>query len=113
VGADEVIFLMRLACDRTSALADVASDTRRQGPPLTEFLCRLAAQNWITVSGTDAECHVAITSAGEALLAQLWPVIESTHDVALAGLAEKDQAQLRAWLRVIQENCRRALSSNG
>jgi len=106
IGADDVIFLMRLACDRRSSLIDVAQDVRREGPALSEFLDSLSQQGWIA---QEPDC-VRITASGETLLAQLWPIVEAAHESALAGLGDDDLERLRAMMRRIQDNCGKELA---
>ena len=110
IGANEVVFLMRLACDRRSPLADVAKDLQRNGQYLEEFLSQLVERGWARMDGQGQERSVAITEAGEVLLAQLWPVVESTHDIAVAGLSDGEQKQLSALLQRIQGNCFKELN---
>lgn len=109
VGADEVIFLMRLACDRVSRLGDAAKDLQRDGAAVEEFLDRLAAAGWLSRGFTSDQELISITAAGEELLAQLWPVVEAAHDQALAGLTEDELQQLRRLMRQIQDNCQKHL----
>jgi TrmH family RNA methyltransferase len=109
VGADEVIFLMRLACDRTSAIREVETDTQKIGTTLDEFLLQLAENRYIMINGKGQDRRIEISAEGEILLAQLWPIIESTHDLSLAGLSDDDLDRLRTSLKIIQKNCCNAL----
>jgi TrmH family RNA methyltransferase len=100
----QVILLMQLACDEAMTPEQISRDTATSGVELEDLLRPLHVRGYIAVSSL-ADGSIRVTGEGERALAALWPVVERSEERILAGFADDERAQLRAYLGRLQANC--------
>jgi RNA methyltransferase, TrmH family len=102
----QAILLMILVCDQSMTREQVMRDTGALPHELDALLQPLIEQNYIRY--TDAtQDSIAPTESSERILAQLWSIVERAEQNVLAGFSDQEKAQLRDFLKRIQENCAR------
>jgi TrmH family RNA methyltransferase len=96
----QVVLLMVLACERTTALARLRKDVGVDEQDLGAVLAPMAQRGYLTIDAG----HALITAHGEQAIAALWTVHERVEEELYAGFSEQERHQLRSLLRRIQDN---------
>ncbi|MBP2329623.1 TrmH family RNA methyltransferase [Kibdelosporangium banguiense] len=96
----QVVLLMVLACERTTALTQLRKDVGVDVQDLDAALAPMAQRGYLTIDASQA----MITAHGEQAIAALWTVQERVEEELYAGFSEQERHQLRSLLRRIQDN---------
>ncbi|MFC9769733.1 TrmH family RNA methyltransferase, partial [Rhodococcus jostii] len=96
----QVVLLMLLACERSTALAQLSTDVGLGGQELDAALAPMVQRGYLGVT----DDHAVITAHGEQAIAALWAVHERVEEDLYAGFSEQDRHQLRSLLHRIQDN---------
>jgi RNA methyltransferase, TrmH family len=100
LSSQQVVFMMVLKCDRKMDVKDMCKQFGVLESEVEEFLTPMVKSGLITLA-TD----VRMTTAGEEMLAKLWPVVERTERKILSGFSAEQSSALMGQLRLIQDNC--------
>ncbi|GHO94752.1 hypothetical protein KSF_048000 [Reticulibacter mediterranei] len=107
----QAVLLMILVCDQLMTREQVMRDTGALPHELDALLQPLIEKGYIHY--TDAtQDSIAPTESSERILAQLWSIVERAEQNVLAGFSEQEKAQLREFLKRIQENCTRIVEES-
>lgn len=96
----QVVLLMVLACERTTALAQLRRDVGVDEHDLDAAMAPMAQRGYLTI---DAD-HAAITAHGEQAIAALWPVQERVEEELYAGFSDQERRELQSMLSRIQDS---------
>ena len=101
--AEQVIFLMMMACDKRANEVQISHDTALFGDDLAAFLAPLQTHGWLAPEASSGNTW-AITPSGEHWLAEIWPLVERAEKRALQGFTEEEVDQFYGFLKRLQEN---------
>ncbi|NRB10558.1 MAG: hypothetical protein HRU35_02940 [Rickettsiaceae bacterium] len=103
----QVILMMIMRMDQTMSLDQISKDTTLFGADLQEFLSKMELKHYITKNDE----FYSLTEKGDEFLAEIWPIVERTHQKILADLSETEIDQLYSLLSKIQSGCNTILKS--
>ncbi len=106
----QVILLMILMCDQSMTMEQITRDTGTLGEERDALLKPLFEQGYMRYQSGNPN-SVAVTEAGERILAQLWSVVERAEQAVLTGFSEAEKEQFKAYLRRVQDNCMRVIDA--
>lgn len=103
-----LILMMILACDQTMTKAQISKDIALFGNELEEFLKKLSDKSYIQFLNTET---IFLTQKGTESLAHLWSTREAVENKILSTFSEKEKEQLKDYIKRIQVNAEKAISS--
>ena len=101
----QVILMMIMRMDQTMSIDQISKDIALFGADLQAFISKLELKNYITKNG---EIY-SLTEKGAEFLAEIWPIVDRTHQKILAELSEPEVEQLYNLLSKIQNGCNKIL----
>ena len=102
---EQIILLMIMVCNKKMSRTQMEHDTKKQTKALDTMLQPLLDGD-LVVEDKDG---FRVSSAGEALLGKLWPVIEDAENSVLEGFSDAEKIQFKAMLTRVHENCEKLL----
>lgn len=103
----QVITLMILSLDETMTLEQISRDTALFGEELNAFIGPLEDKYLLNRSGRE----YTLTEQGSQFLAEIWPVVERTHQAITSNLNAQEISQLQELLERVQRGCQAVLDS--
>ncbi|PKM76719.1 MAG: hypothetical protein CVU90_11080 [Firmicutes bacterium HGW-Firmicutes-15] len=107
----QIILMMVLKCDELMTVEQAWKDTAHFGNEFQELITPLLKQGYICYSANNHET-IQLTSLGEQLLGQLWPIVEETEQGILKGFSREEQAQLFNFINRLRTNCENIMHSS-
>ncbi len=104
----QVILMMIMALDKTMTSAEISRDISVFGDDLQELLNKIEEKNYL-IKKDDTYC---LTDKGTEFLAEIWPVVERTHQKILESVSEDELSELQSILTKIQVGCKKLLSTD-
>jgi RNA methyltransferase, TrmH family len=101
----QVILMMIMRMDQTMSLDQISKDIALFGADLQAFISTLELKNYIAKNGET----YSLTEKGAEFLAEIWPIVDRTHQKILAELSELEIEQLYNLLSKIQNGCNKIL----
>jgi len=101
----QVILMMIIALDKTMTSEQISRDTALFGDELQEFISKIEQKNYLANSGN----NYSLTNKGTEFLAEIWPVVERTHQKILESVSENELSALDNILSKIQSGCEKLL----
>lgn len=101
----QVILMMIMALDKTMTSEQISKDTALFGDELQEFISKIEQKNYLVNSGG----NYSLTDKGTEFLAEIWPVVERTHQKILDSVSEDELTALDNILSKIQSGCEKLL----
>jgi TrmH family RNA methyltransferase len=86
----QVILMMIMALDKTMTSEQISKDTALFGDELQEFISKIEQKNYLVNSGG----NYSLTDKGTEFLAEIWPVVERTHQKILDSVSEDELTAL-------------------
>lgn len=104
----QVILMMIMALDKTMTEEQISKDTAVFGDELQEFIIKLEQKDYLTKKGDD----YSLTSNGTEFLAEIWPVVERTHQKILESVSKNELLVLDTILAKIQSGCKKLIGDD-
>lgn len=97
----QVIFLMIMQCDDTMTKDQIVKDVALFGDELDQFLALLYERGYITAINNT----YTLTSEGRRFIAEIFPLVDKTHQNIMALLNHREIEQLKQLLSKVQQGC--------
>ncbi len=107
VSGIQVILLMIMHTDKTMSKTQIAKDVSLFGDELDHFLASLLQHKYVTTH----EDSYSLTSDGERFIAEIWPIVDRTHEKIMVNLSTEETVQLKHLLSKVQQGCREMINN--